>query len=76
MECECGCGWAGEDDVTQFCVEEAVYERLEATEKRVQTQMGEALGEADFADGVPGITPGQQQSSEHQARMAELRGGF
>lgn len=21
--CECGCGWEGEDDVTQWCIEEA-----------------------------------------------------
>jgi hypothetical protein len=30
--CECGCGWEGVDEVTQFCVEEAaalVVNRLE-----------------------------------------------
>lgn len=24
MRCECGCGWEGEDEVTQWLVEEAV----------------------------------------------------
>jgi hypothetical protein len=28
VTCECGCGYEGEDDVTQFCIEEAVFERL------------------------------------------------
>jgi hypothetical protein len=32
VQCECGCGFEGEDDVTQFCVEEAcllLYEGVE-----------------------------------------------
>lgn len=24
MQCECGCGWEGEDEVTQWLIEEAV----------------------------------------------------
>jgi len=32
VRCECGCGFVGEDDVTQFCVEEAVFERLHLAE--------------------------------------------
>jgi hypothetical protein len=27
--CECGCGWSGVDDVTQFCVEEAAFWSVE-----------------------------------------------
>ena len=28
VRCECGCGWEGEDEVTQYLVEEAVLMRL------------------------------------------------
>jgi hypothetical protein len=27
VECECGCGWEGEDEVTQYLIEEAVLWR-------------------------------------------------
>jgi hypothetical protein len=30
--CDCGCGWTGLDDVTQFCVEEAAFEYVEQRE--------------------------------------------
>ncbi len=30
VRCECGCGWEGEDEVTQWLIEEAVQLRIRA----------------------------------------------
>lgn len=45
--CECGCGWEGEDEVTQFLIEEAVfdyYDRFlrEAEEEREAEEQQES----------------------------------
>lgn len=32
MLCECGCGWEGEDEVTQWLLEEAAFAALEVSE--------------------------------------------
>ena len=32
VRCECGCGWEGEDEVTQFLVEEAAFAALDLHE--------------------------------------------
>lgn len=59
-----------QDDVTQFCIEEAVFLRFQ-TIGRTPDLEGPDLED----DGsVPGITPGERQAAEHHARMAELRG--
>lgn len=36
MRCECGCGLEGEDDVTQWLVEEAAFLALDVFEAREQ----------------------------------------
>jgi hypothetical protein len=65
-----------DDDVTQFCVEEAVFARLEIVERHVKANIPDVEGLELGDDGsVPGISPGQAQAAEHAARMAELRGG-
>jgi hypothetical protein len=69
------------DEVTQFCVEEAVFERLELEEASARTAVNElAAGGLDVgADGsVPGIelpNVGAKQAQEHHARLDELKGG-
>lgn len=62
--CECGCGQSGEDDVAQFCIEEAVLERLEWEDLR------ERRGQVDEG---PELTPFQQARTEHEARMSQIR---
>lgn len=32
VQCDCGCGWEGEDEVTQYLIEEAVLMRLRVDE--------------------------------------------
>jgi hypothetical protein len=49
VTCECGCGFEGEDDVTQFCIEEAALITLDAFQN--------AQLERDEAD-KPADTPG------------------
>lgn len=34
MTCECGCGWEGEDEVTQWLVEEALHLKLVANARK------------------------------------------
>jgi hypothetical protein len=44
--CECGCGFEGEDDVTQFCIEEAALIALDIETNREL--------EADTPEAKPG----------------------
>jgi hypothetical protein len=63
------------DEVTQFCVEEACFERLEVIDRKAKANVPDFAGPDFDEDGsVPGISPGQAQAAEHAARMAELRG--
>ena len=39
--CECGCGWEGEDPVTQFLIEEAAFLVLEERDARLARQPSE-----------------------------------
>ena len=34
VACECGCGWEGEDDVTQWLVEEAAMLAMRADDRK------------------------------------------
>jgi hypothetical protein len=36
--CECGCGFEGEDDVTQFCIEYALDARLDRIERQAMSE--------------------------------------
>jgi hypothetical protein len=36
--CECGCGWEGEDEVTQWLIEEAAFTGLEIQEAKVNRE--------------------------------------
>jgi hypothetical protein len=60
--CDCGCGWSGEDEVTQFLIEEAVTLRWQATEQRAQM---EALEESRQP------TPEEEAEARHQ-RLVEI----
>jgi hypothetical protein len=59
--CDCDCGFEGEDDVTQFCIEDAVMERLH------RLQQAATDGEA------PVLSPHEQAKAEHQALLDRLR---
>ncbi len=37
MRCECGCGWEGEDPVTQLLLEETAFVLLELVESRARS---------------------------------------
>jgi hypothetical protein len=63
--------------VTQFLIEEALYERLEAVERRVRSRMGALDVEMEDLAGLGGdsmMSPGEAQASDHAARMARLTG--
>ncbi len=75
MECECGCGWSGFDDVTQYLIEEALYERVEHVDREVKRRMGQLTTEDTDLDGGGGlISPGEAAAAEHTAKMARLMG--
>jgi hypothetical protein len=38
VRCECGCGWEGEDEVTQYLLEECALLILDAQEAREQDE--------------------------------------
>lgn len=38
MQCECGCEWEGEDEVTQWLIEEAAFVALEVEDARHQRE--------------------------------------
>lgn len=59
-----------QDDVTQFCIEEAAFLRLDTFRS---PDLGEGLDLGEDGS-VPGISVGERQQHEHEARMAELRG--
>lgn len=45
--CECGCGWEGEDEVTQWLVQEASFAALDAADARAESQaMDQAASES------------------------------
>lgn len=61
--------------MTQFCIEEALFERLDVIDRRAKENVPDLAGPDFSEDGaVPGISPGQAQAAEHATRMAELRG--
>jgi hypothetical protein len=45
--CECGCGWEGEDEVTQWLVEEAAFLALDLWEQRAEERAQSGAGRAD-----------------------------
>lgn len=51
--CECGCGWEGEDDVTQWCLEEAAWDRFE------WSQPGPEVETVTAASGSPDLVAAQ-----------------
>lgn len=67
MTCECGCEWAGLDDVAQWCVEEAVFEAVEIVEKfSRESAGGEGTDPLENAGGSV-LTPHE----ENQRRLAD-----
>jgi len=58
--------------VTQFLVEEAVYERLEHVEREVKRRAGVAFENTDL--GV-GPSPGETAAAAHAAKMAQYGAG-
>lgn len=51
--CECGCGWEGEDEVTQFLIEEAAWltvdvEDMNARREADAQELAEAEDEETF----------------------------
>lgn len=65
VRCDC-CGEEGEDDLVQWCIEEALWERY----RIISTPQADEMESADLT-----MSPGEQQQVRHTARMAELRGG-
>lgn len=65
MTCEC-CGQEGEDDVTQYLLEEAVWERY----RLAVSAQAEAADEISHEE----MSPGEQQAASHAMRMAQLKG--
>lgn len=43
MECECGCGYEGEDEVRQFLIEEACLLRLDLEEAAAERAAHEEI---------------------------------
>jgi hypothetical protein len=54
VRCDCGCGFEGPDDVTQWCVEEAATLVVVAEENR---------------QAEPELSPGEQQKLRHEQLM-------
>lgn len=72
MECECGCGWSGFDDVTQYLIEEALYERLEHVDREVRRRAGQLSAESTDLGGGDMVSPGETAAAEHALKMARL----
>lgn len=66
MRCECGCGWEGEDEVTQWLLEEAVLMRLRVDETN-RARAWEAEREAD---------PEAEQLLARHAELMALKAGM
>jgi len=52
VQCECGCGWEGEDEVAQWLIEEAVMLKgrvVQAKEVREASRKAEQQARADAA---------------------------
>lgn len=47
MRCECGCDWEGEDEVTQWLVEEAAFAALDVQEAMERSGAAEERREAE-----------------------------
>jgi hypothetical protein len=60
-----------QDEVTQFCIEEAAFLRLDMLEKKSLPDFDESILTADSGQA---LSPGEQQAADHAARMLELRG--
>lgn len=60
VRCECGCGFEGEDDVAQFCIEEAFLLLQGRHEQAMLNTSSE-----------PEVSPVER----HAQKMAELTGG-
>lgn len=71
MSCECGCGWEGIDDVTQYLVEEAIYERLEHVDREVKRRAGQTTS-FENTDMVTSVSPGEAAAAEHAMKMMRL----
>jgi hypothetical protein len=65
VACECGCGLEGEDDVAQFCIEEAALMTLDA-------KQAEALEEAQ-TENQPDPRPGEITDPELADAMAKAK---
>lgn len=61
--CECGCGWEGVDTVTQFLIEEALYDRYEYAQHVVSHGASEP---------VEVLTPHERAGAEHAEVMRQL----
>ena len=61
MTCSC-CGAEGEDEVAQWCIEEAIFEYYR-----------EMTAPTDAERLEQELSPGEQQALDHAARMAKLR---
>lgn len=64
--------------MTQFLIEEAIYERIESVERQVRNRASGLTAENMDLGGIdPGslVSPGEQQKMDHNQRMAALTGG-
>ena len=59
--------------MTQYLIEEALYERLEHVDREVRRRAGQMTTMEDTDLGGGGaISPGEAAASEHAAKMARL----
>lgn len=61
--------------MTQFLIEEALYERLEHVDREMKRRLGNIGIESDALDRGGSMSPGEIQQAEHAARMAQRTGG-
>jgi hypothetical protein len=71
--CECGCGWSGNDDVAQFCIEEALMFLVEHEETKARIASLGVGGEPEDAAGeIPDAALAQAKArAAHFARTGE-----
>jgi hypothetical protein len=60
VRCECGCGYEGEDEVTQYLIEEAAFETAEWQERL-----------AEVREPSGGLPPHQAAAARHAALMGK-----
>jgi hypothetical protein len=63
VECECGCGFEGEDEVTQFCIEEAAALTLDLQQ----------AAELEAEQAPPAPRPGEITDPAVQEAMAAAK---